>query len=171
MWITTEELNFVDAFPAGDANANTTCFPCRAVNMKGYDSMVAAVSMGAGSTYRIYVQCSSTAAMTPGTTGNLMYFSYRVNGQASTASTANVMGARSSYDSTASYISTGLGCYHDATTSPNCTAYLEIKADDADATRPYVAVVVSTSAQAHPLAVQYIMRPRYLQGTMIDACT
>ena len=90
MWLTTDELNFVDAMAAVDLNANTTGFPCRSVNMGRYESMVAVINCGAGSTLEIYVQCASTVTgITPGSTGNMVPYNYRISGSAANASTCS----------------------------------------------------------------------------------
>ena len=166
-WLTTDELNFVDALQSLDLNANTSCFPCRTVNMGRYDSMVAIVNVGAGSTYRIWVNCASTVTgITSGSSGNLVPFTYRVSGSAANASTADTLGTRSSTVTTTGTISTS-GYSHDGTTSPNVSIYVEVKNDNVPQGFPYVAVSISTAAQAHPASVNYVMKPRYPQNTMM----
>ncbi len=166
MWLTTDEFNFLNALQPLDVNANTTCFPCRAVNMAKYDSMVAIVSMGQGSTNVIWVNTASTATITPGSAGRVIPCNYRVGGQATTASTCDLLAARTAYATTGLSVS--------ATTTPNVNYYLEIKSADVLATTdgyPYVAISVSTAAQANLLSVNYIMKPRYPQNTMMPAAT
>jgi len=162
-WLTTDELNPVAAMASVDLNANTTSFPARTVNMGRYDSMMAIINVGAGSTYRIWVNCASTVTgITSGSSGNLVPFTYRVSGSAANASTADTLTARTSTVTTTGTISTS-GYSHDGTTSPNVSIYVEIKTADVPQGFPYVAVSISTAAQAHPAAMNYIMKPRYPQ--------
>lgn len=168
-WLTTDELNFVAAMASVDLNLNTTSFPCRTVNMGRYDSMVAIINIGAGSTYRIWVNCASTVTgITSGSSGNLVPFTYRVSGSAANASTADALNARTSTVTTTGTISTS-GYSHNGTTSPNVSIYCEIKSDDVPQGFPYVAISISTSAQAHPASVNYVMKPRYAQLDMVRA--
>jgi hypothetical protein len=183
MWLTTEQLNFVGAFNVGDANGITTCFPCQIVNMAKYDSMVAVVQCGWGSSYRIYAQYASTASITPGSTGNMCIGRARASGYPgpSSPSTADLLTAYSALTTTGSSSVFVMTTTTNAiTTSPFTTTdsvlggrnvYIEIKADDLPQGYTYVAIAVSTAAQAHPLAVNYIMKPRYLQNAMMPACT
>lgn len=165
MWLTTDELNFVDAMASVDLNANTTGFPCRTVNMGRYESMVAIINVGAGSTYEIYVQCASTATgITPGSTGNMVAHNYRISGSAANASTCDTLCDRTAVAST-----TGTGYSHDATTAPNTSVYCEVKSQDVPEGYPYVGIVISTSAQAHPASVNYVCKPRYAMETMLIA--
>ena len=177
MWLTTEELNFVGALPSQDVNGVTTAFPCLAVNMAKYSSMVAVVQMGLGSTYRLYMQYASTAAVTPGSTGNFCIGRARANGGsgATTPSTADLLTAYTALVTTGSssvvVMTTTAATFTPLASSQNCAAYLEIKADDLPTGYPYVALVISTSAQAHPVSVTYVMKPRYPMNTMMPACT
>jgi hypothetical protein len=165
MWLTTDELDFVYACASVDLNANTTAFPCRTVNMGRYESMVACVQMGAGSTYEIYVQCATTATgITGGSTGNMVPYNYRVSGSAANASTCDTLCGRAAVASTDT-----TGWSHDATSAPNVTAYLEVKSQDVPEGYPYVGVVISTAAQAHPASVLYVCKPRYANQTMLIA--
>jgi len=164
MWVSRDEYAIVQALPPQDVNAVTTCFPCATVNMGLFSSMIACVQTGLGSTYRIWVNTASTATgITAGSTGGLMHGNYVVSGLggATTASTAGDVGTRTAFVSTA-VIS------HDATTSPNCAIFVEIKSDDMPASTSYLAVTISTSAQAHPCAVTYYMKPRYPGATIPD---
>jgi len=168
MWVGTQELDFVQACSAKDFNANTTCFPCAAVNMGRYESMVAIVNMGAGSTFKCYVQAHSTGTtVTPGSTGQLAAFSYRYSGAADNASTRDVLADYTAVASTDG--TTGGYVSFDATTSPNCALYIEVKANEMPEGYPYVMITISTAAQAHPGAVNYVLRPRYAQNTMLQA--
>jgi len=162
MWLTTDEFNFVAACQSIDHNAVTTAFPCRVVNMGRYQSMVAMVNMGAGSTYEIYVNYASTTTITAGSTGGYAIGYYRYSGAATAASTCDTLSTRAAMSTTASWD-------FDATGSPNCTGYLEIKSDDLPNGYPYIAVSISNSAQAHPVAVNYVCKPRYPQATMMIA--
>ena len=165
MWLTTDELDFVYACASVDLNANTTAFPCRTVNMGRYESMVACIQMGAGSTYEVYLQCASTSTgVTGGSTGNMVAYNYRVSGSAANASTCDTLCARAAVASTAA-----AGTSIDSTTSPNITMYCEVKSQDVPEGYPYVGVVISTAAQAHPASVLYVCKPRYAQQTMLIA--
>ena len=166
MWLTTDELNFVVGCPPADLNGVSTAFPCNVVNMAKYASMVAIVGCGAGSTYRIYAQYASTASLTPGSTGNFCIGNYRLSGLGTTASTCDLLGTRTALTTTGSS-----SVNVSATTTPNINVYVELKADDLPTGYPYVAICVSTAAQAHPCEVTYVMRPRYPQNTMLPSCT
>lgn len=169
MWLTTDELNFVAAMASVDLNANTTGFPCRTVNLGRYDSMVAVINVGAGSTYRVWVNAASTVTgISSGSTGTLVPFTYRVSGSAANASTSDTLGARSSTVTTTGTISTS-GYSHDGTTSPNVSIYVEVKSADLPQGYNYCAVSISTAAQAHPASVNYVMKPRYPQLNQVIA--
>ena len=174
MWLTTDELNFVVGCPPADLNGVSTAFPCNVVNMAKYASMVAIVGCGAGSTYRIYAQYASTASLTPGSTGNFCIGNYRLSGLGTTASTCDLLGTRTALTTTGSSsvciaaTTQGFACVG---STPNVNAYIELKADDLPTGYPYVAICVSTAAQAHPCAVTYVMRAKYPQNTMLPACT
>lgn len=171
MWLTTDELNFVAAVTA-DLNGVSTAFPCVAIDMGRYTSMVAQVGVGLGSTYRIYAHYASTASVTAGSTGNMCIGTYRYSGSGTTASTADLLSARAALTTTGSSavcIAATSGATVGVSTGPQVNVYLELKSDDLPAGYPYVAIAVSTSAQAHPCSVSYICKPRYPQNVMMPA--
>ncbi len=186
MWINTEDLNFANALMPADYNASATPYPCLVVNSAKYSSAVAILHMGAMvSCCKAYVLCASTAATissnVAATTGTLFPFHFRLGATTGTAialSTMDLLTARDTtatsgvvaYDSTASYASTGLGIYL-ATTQANANVYIEVKADDLPAGKPYWAVLVSTPAQSEIFGVTYVLKPRYPQFTMMPSAT
>ena len=170
MWLTTDELNMVPALEPMfyDNVVGTTAFPCAVVKLGKYDSMVAIISLRANSAIRMWVDeynsLTPTGAGTLGTTGN--YFpiaaSYRYSG--STGGTAaDTLSARTALTSSGVLLAVAT-----STTSKNY--YIEIKSADLDAGFPYVAIAISTSATASTgIAVNYVMKPRYLQLDMSTA--
>ena len=177
MWLTTEEFNFVNASHPQDVNGVTTSFPCLPINMAKYQSMVAVLQFATCSTVRIYAHYSSTATVTAGSTGNMCIGRYRVNsaGGASTPSTADLLGAYGTLTTTGSsavlYTGTTDAVFTPVATTPNAAIYLEIKSDDLPAGYPYVAVAISTSAQAALFSCTYVLKPRYPQNVMMPSAT
>ena len=176
MWFTTDEFNFVPGQGKWNAelgslsSLGTTTFPCRRVNLSKYSSMLAIVSLDSPSTCAIWVNSYSTG--TPGgagagTTYPLVNASYRY----STATvTTNLTGSGSEVLSTRASMGTTAITVTLATTSA-WNYYIEVKSDDLLEGYPYVAISVSTSATntTMGLCVNYVLRPRYPQNTMMTS--
>lgn len=171
MWLTTDQFNFVPALPpAFYDNTVTTAFPCKIVNMARYDSMVAVVSLNNPSTCVIWANVfGASTGMTPssatscGAAGTLINQGYyRVSNSTGTGNTEDTLGTRTALPTTGVPITL-------ATTS-KYNVYIEVKAADMPAGYPYMALAISTSATASTgIAVNYIMKPRYLQAAMATA--
>ena len=177
MWLTTEELNFVNASRPQDVNGVTTSFPCLPINMAKYSSMVAVLQFGACSTARIYMHHNSTATMTSGSTGKMCIGRYRycASGGASTPSTADLLSAYGALVTTGSsavlYTGTTDAVFTPVTTTPGATIYIEVKSDDLPDGYPYVAAAVSTSAQSALFSCTYVLKPKYPQNVMMPSAT
>lgn len=146
--------------------------------MGKYQSMVAIIGVGAGSTLRVYAQYASTNSITAGSTGNFCIGNYRISGLATTGSTSDLLSARTALTTTGSSsvaLAATTQALTDLTTSVGGTSgyncYIELKSDDLPAGYPFVAITISTSAQAHPCSVHYVCKPRYPQLTMMPANT
>jgi len=164
MWITSDELNIVDALiPQFYDSTITTNFPCAVVNMAKYQSMLAVVQLTNPSTATIYVQ--NYAALTPSSAGSAVTLhnggNYRTSN--STGPTVDTLSARTPLTNTTSIAVT-------AATTAAYAIIIELKADDCATGKPYVAIAISTSATASTgMSVSYYMRPKYLQLTLPTA--
>ena len=171
MWLTTDEFNFVPALkPAYYDSTVTTMFPCKIVNLARYDSMVAVISLNCPSTLAIWVNafgastgmtCSSATSC--GTAGTLVSNgNYRTSNSTGTGNTEDTLSSRTALATTAIAVT--------AATTAAYNMYIEIKSADLPAGYPYCSVTISSSATASTgMAVNYIMKPRYLQKTMATA--
>jgi hypothetical protein len=176
MWLTTDQFNFVPALPAAFYDSTvTTMFPCKIVNMAKYDSMVAIISLNDPSTMAIWVNafgastglvpssattCGAGAASV--STQLVVTGNYRTSNSTGTGNTEDTLSARTALATTAIAVT--------AATTAKYNMYIEIKAADLPAGYPYCAVTISSSATASTgIAVNYIMKPRYLNLNMSTA--
>ena len=161
MWITSDEFNFFDACSmVGCSTASqTTCETTAVVNMGRYQSMVAVLTYGNNlvTTSNCYVRAfpSATCAATETTGTAAPYWNYRY-----ASSGTDTLSARAACATT--------GVITLASTNGGI-ALLEIKSEDLPVGYPYVAVTVSAAATQRAVSIVYVMKPRYLENTMLTA--
>jgi hypothetical protein len=167
MWITADEFDFCVGTVPGPAG--TTSWPAHQINTGKYGSGVAMITLN--STYAgATIYCletatgdgsASTAWTLIGSTSNI-YYRKTNTGASAIGDLPDTYGAR------ALFPAAGLAV---ATTGAGCAYLIEFKSDDLDDGYPYFAVTVSAAALSTTcaLAVDYILKPRYPQNTMLLA--
>ncbi len=176
MWLTTDQFNFVPALPPQYMDSTvTTMFPCKIVNMARYDSMVAIISLNCPSTLAIWVNTfGASTGLTPSSATTcgagsaavanqlVVAGNYRTSNSTGSGNTEDTLSPRTALATTAIAVT--------AATTAKYNMYIEIKAADLPAGYPYCAVTISSSATASTgIAVNYVMKPRYLQKDMATA--
>ena len=160
MWITSDEFNFFNAcsLVGASTSSQTTSETCSVVDMGRYQSMVAIIQIGTNNvtTSNLYVLQQAAVSTAPtATTAVYAPFNYRY-----ASSGTDVLSARAAGVTTAATV---------MTTTAGMTYLVEVKSDDLKDGYPYVSVSVSSAAAGRPVAVAYVMKPRYPMNVMMTA--
>lgn len=157
MWLATDEYTFLTAVRPADYVGATPS--CAIVNLARFDSLVACVQVGnLGDDGTVTVTEYTVHATTSQVFTAATY--YRQAG--STSSTADVMGTRTAV------ATTGIITITDGT-DDNQTLYIEVKSADLSAGYPCIGLAISVISTGAPLAVEYVMKPRYPGATISSA--
>ena len=158
MWLTTDEFNFLPILAPIDM-ATGAAISTNIIQMQNYDSAVIGIHCGLLANDGVWYLKEYTAKATSSQVMPAVAY-YRLSGGAA-GSTADTLGTRTSVASSGIAITNG--------THDGLTYYVEVKSADLDAGYTGVGIyfpVISTGALMSATAV---MKPKYLQKTMISA--